>query len=106
MKFKRAISALGVTTCIATGLLSDGAWAQSVGSLTLATGWLRVMPLARSDPMFIQSVAGTPVNQSVPNTGGHLLMQGLLGKRQPWPAKEALEHHEARGGAVERRSPA
>jgi outer membrane protein len=70
--YKRVIGALGMAACMGSAVLPDNACAQAAGSVSLGIGWLHVMPLASSDPMFVQSVSGMPVNQSVPNTGGHV----------------------------------
>ncbi|WP_316669135.1 OmpW/AlkL family protein [Ralstonia psammae] len=57
---------------VAGMLLSTHAHAQSAGSSIISLGWLRVMPNSSSDPLFIDSIGGVPVNQSVPNTGARI----------------------------------
>ncbi|MGG2044309.1 OmpW/AlkL family protein [Burkholderia gladioli] len=47
----------------------SGVRAQSAGSVYLSTGWFHLAPQDHSSPLKVLNVGGSPVNQSVPNTG-------------------------------------
>jgi outer membrane protein len=69
---RRVISSAGAAGFFCLAAFGQVAHAQTAGSMTFGIGWLHVMPQGSSDPLFMQSVAGMPVNQSVPDTKGHV----------------------------------
>lgn len=72
---------LAITGTVALALLTAGsaAQAQSAGSFYVTTGWFHLAPQDSSDPLKIMSVGGTPVNQSVANTGAGISDADTLG---------------------------
>lgn len=58
---------------IATGAMAfacaSAAQAQSAGSFILSTGWFHLSPQDSSSEIQVVSRGGSPVNQSIPNTG-------------------------------------
>ena len=66
MAYKKALAAA------AGMILATAAHAQAAGSNIVSLGWFRVMPNSSSDPLFVNSVGGVPVNQSQPNTGAKI----------------------------------
>ncbi|WP_179403057.1 OmpW/AlkL family protein [Burkholderia guangdongensis] len=66
MKQKLAITG---AAALAFAFAAGSAHAQSAGSLYLSTGWFHLAPQDSSDPLTVESVGGSPVNQSIPNTG-------------------------------------
>ncbi|KVA06887.1 hypothetical protein WI41_15425 [Burkholderia latens] len=71
---KRTTRALGMATAVGIGIasLAGDARAQAAGSVSLGAGWLHIMPQSGSGDLFVQSVAGAPVNRALPDTGGHV----------------------------------
>ncbi|MBI0326552.1 OmpW/AlkL family protein [Burkholderia plantarii] len=72
---------LAITGAVALALLTAGttAQAQSAGSFYFTTGWFHLAPQDSSDPLKVMSVGGSPVNQSVPNTGAGISDADTLG---------------------------
>lgn len=66
MKQKLAITRAAALAFLAT---TTAAHAQTAGNFYVTTGWFHLAPQDSSDPLKILSVGGSPVNQSVPNTG-------------------------------------
>ncbi|MCO5412194.1 OmpW/AlkL family protein [Ralstonia mojiangensis] len=73
MAYKKALAAA------AGMILATAAHAQAAGSNIVSLGWFRVMPNSSSDPLFINSVGGAPINQSVPNTGAKIKEADTVG---------------------------
>jgi outer membrane protein len=72
---------LAITGAVALAftLAAGSAHAQSAGSLYFSTGWFHFAPQDSSDPLAITSVGGSPVNQSIPNTGAGISDADTLG---------------------------
>ncbi|MDA0573297.1 OmpW/AlkL family protein [Burkholderia gladioli] len=72
---------LAITGAVALAFMTAGtaAQAQSAGSFYVTTGWFHLAPQDSSDPLKVMSVGGTPVNQSVPNTGAGISDSDTLG---------------------------
>ncbi|WP_175831289.1 OmpW/AlkL family protein [Burkholderia cepacia] len=65
---KRKLTITGAAA-LAFTFAGGTAHAQSAGDFYVSTGWLHLAPQDSSDPFFVYGVGGTPINQSVPNTG-------------------------------------
>ncbi|RQS72246.1 OmpW family protein [Burkholderia sp. Bp8963] len=76
MKRKLAITG---AAALAFTLASSAAHAQSAGSFYVTTGWFHLAPQDSSDPLFLYGVGGTPINQSIPNTGAGISDADTLG---------------------------
>jgi outer membrane protein len=87
----------------------SGAYAQSANTFYVTTGWFRLMPQDSSDPLKIDSVGGTTVNQAFPGTGASVGSADTLGfarllhHRQPRDRSRARHSAEVRhlgGGSL------
>ncbi|AZQ53767.1 OmpW/AlkL family protein [Burkholderia cenocepacia] len=77
---KRTTRALGMAVGMGISIasLADDAHAQAAGSVSLGVGWLHIMPQSSSGELFVQSVAGAPVNRALPDTGGRVATSDAL----------------------------
>ncbi|WP_321920402.1 OmpW/AlkL family protein [Paraburkholderia tropica] len=73
MKLKQALAAIFAVAGM------SGAYAQSANTFYVTTGWFRLMPQDSSDPLKIDSVGGTTVNQAFPGTGASVGSADTLG---------------------------
>ena len=73
MKYKQALAALAATAALSS------AHAQSAHTFYVTTGWFRFMPQDSSDPLKLDSMGGTPINMSIPNTGTGIDSSDTLG---------------------------
>ncbi|HTH58720.1 MAG TPA: OmpW family outer membrane protein [Paraburkholderia sp.] len=73
MKYKQALAGVAAIAALSS------AHAQSAHTFYVTTGWFRFMPQDSSDPLTLDSVAGTPINMSVPNTGTGIDSADTLG---------------------------
>lgn len=73
MKYKQALAALAATAALSS------AHAQSAHTFYVTTGWFRFMPLDSSHPLMLDSMGGSPINQSIPNTGTGIDSADTLG---------------------------
>ncbi|WP_423759015.1 OmpW/AlkL family protein [Burkholderia sp. NLJ2] len=76
MKRKLAITG---AAALAFTFAGGTAHAQSAGDFYVSTGWLHLSPQDSSDPLFVYGVGGTPINQSIPNTGAGINDADTLG---------------------------
>lgn len=53
--------------------------AQTAGSTIVGAGWLHLAPQSASDPLYIDSIGGSPKNQSMPGTGSGVSAADTLG---------------------------
>jgi outer membrane protein len=74
MKLKQAIAG-----AIAAFAFTTVTHAQTAGTFYATTGWFHFAPQSSSDPLKELSIGGTPVNQSVPNTGAKADSSDTLG---------------------------
>jgi outer membrane protein len=74
MKLKQAIA--GAVSALAFTTVTH---AQTAGTFYATTGWFHYAPQSSSDPLEELSIGGTPVNQSVPNTGAKAGTANTLG---------------------------
>ena len=75
MKQKLAITG---AAALAFAFASGAAHAQA-NSFYVSTGWFHLAPQDTSSPLFLYGVGGTPINQSVPNTGAGINDADTLG---------------------------
>lgn len=73
MKYKQALAGLAALASL------SAAHAQSAHTFYLTTGWFRFMPQDSSDPLKLDSVGGTPINQSIAGTGAGVGTSDTLG---------------------------
>ena len=71
---------LAITGAAALAFAGGTAHAQSAGDFYVSTGWLHLSPQDSSDPLFVYRVGGTPINQSIPNTGAGINDADTLGR--------------------------
>jgi outer membrane protein len=76
MKRKLAITG---AAALAFTFAGGTAHAQSAGDFYVSTGWFHLAPQDSSDPLFVYGVGGTPINQSIPNTGAGINDADTLG---------------------------
>jgi outer membrane protein len=63
MKLKQAIAGTAALACL------SAAHAQSAGTFYATTGWFHFSPQVSSDPLELNSIGGTPINQPIAGTG-------------------------------------
>jgi outer membrane protein len=74
MTLKEAITgAVAALACV------TAAHAQSAGTFYATTGWFHLAPQSSSDQLKVLSLGGTPINQTVPNTGARISDTDTLG---------------------------
>lgn len=73
MKYKQALAGLGALAALSS------AHAQSAHTFYVTTGWFRFMPQDSSDPLKLDSMGGSPINMSIPNTGTGIDSTDTLG---------------------------
>jgi outer membrane protein len=73
MKYKRALAGLGALAALSS------AHAQSANTFYVSTGWFHFAPIDSSDPLKLDSMGGSPVNMTIPNTGTGVSNANTLG---------------------------
>ncbi len=73
MKLKRAVTGLAALTC------ATAVHAQSAGKFFVSTGWLHFVPQDSSDPLKLDSIGGTPINQPQAGTGAGVSTADTVG---------------------------
>jgi outer membrane protein len=73
MKYKQALAGVAAFAALSS------AHAQSAHTFYVTTGWFHFAPQDSSDPLKLDSMAGTPINLSIPNTGAGVSSSDTLG---------------------------
>jgi outer membrane protein len=69
--YRRTIGSAGIAALICSAALTEIAYAQSAGSITLSTGWLHVAPQGDATPLTVEKIGGVGVSQQLAGSGAH-----------------------------------